>query len=55
MKVDAFIAGVGTGGTIVGISRALKKAHNSDCIVVGVDPVRVILTAYIVALLTCNV
>ncbi|KAF8555880.1 pyridoxal phosphate-dependent enzyme, beta subunit [Imleria badia] len=38
MKVDAFIAGAGTGGTITGISRALKKTHNSDCIVVGVDP-----------------
>lgn len=39
MKVDTFIAGAGTGGTITGVSRALKKAHNSDCIVVGVDPV----------------
>ena len=40
MKADAFIAGAGTGGTITGISRALKKTHNSDCVVVGVDPVR---------------
>ncbi|KAF8555968.1 pyridoxal phosphate-dependent enzyme beta subunit [Imleria badia] len=39
MKVDAFVAGVGTGGTITGISSALKKTHNSDCVVVGVDPV----------------
>lgn len=39
MKVDALIAGAGTGGTITGISRALKKTHNSDCIVIGVDPV----------------
>ena len=42
MKVDAFIAGAGTGGTITGVSRALKKTHNSDCVVVGVDPVRVV-------------
>ncbi|KAJ7577090.1 tryptophan synthase beta subunit-like PLP-dependent enzyme [Mycena floridula] len=37
-KVDVFIAGAGTGGTISGVSRALKKSHNKDCIVVGVDP-----------------
>ncbi|KAI9456921.1 tryptophan synthase beta subunit-like PLP-dependent enzyme [Boletus coccyginus] len=43
MKVDAFIAGAGTGGTITGVSRALKKTHNSDCVVVGVDPVGSIL------------
>lgn len=39
MKVDAFVAGAGTGGTITGVSRALKKTHNADCIVVGIDPV----------------
>lgn len=38
-KVDAFIAGAGTGGTITGISRAIKKGHNPKCVVVGVDPV----------------
>ncbi|KAF8448961.1 tryptophan synthase beta subunit-like PLP-dependent enzyme [Boletus edulis BED1] len=43
MKVDAFIASAGTGGTITGISRALKKTHNPDCIVVGIDPVGSIL------------
>jgi len=43
MKVDAFIAGAGTGGTITGVSRALKKTHNSDCIIVGVDPIGSIL------------
>ncbi|CDO76302.1 hypothetical protein BN946_scf184917.g18 [Trametes cinnabarina] len=37
-KVDVLIAGAGTGGTITGISRAIKKTHNKDCIVVGVDP-----------------
>ncbi|KAL4242589.1 Cysteine Synthase/Cystathionine Beta-Synthase [Abortiporus biennis] len=37
-KVDVLVAGAGTGGTITGISRAIKKKHNSQCIVVGVDP-----------------
>jgi len=37
-KVDALIAGAGTGGTVTGLSRAIKKKHNKDCIVVGVDP-----------------
>jgi len=37
-KVDVVICGAGTGGTITGISRAMKKSHNTDCIVVGVDP-----------------
>ncbi|KAJ7281507.1 tryptophan synthase beta subunit-like PLP-dependent enzyme [Mycena rebaudengoi] len=37
-KVDVVIAGAGTGGTISGISRAIKKSHNADCIIVGVDP-----------------
>ncbi|KAF7308750.1 Serine/threonine-protein kinase Tel1 [Mycena kentingensis (nom. inval.)] len=36
-KVDVIVAGAGTGGTITGVSRVLKK-HNADCIVVGVDP-----------------
>ncbi|TFY53196.1 hypothetical protein EVJ58_g9583, partial [Rhodofomes roseus] len=31
-KVDALIAGAGTGGTITGLSRAIKKAHNKSCI-----------------------
>jgi len=37
-KVDALVASAGTGGTITGISRALKKEHNPKCVVVGVDP-----------------
>ncbi|CAE7228163.1 unnamed protein product [Rhizoctonia solani] len=36
-RVDVFVAGAGTGGTISGTARALKK-HNKDCTVVGVDP-----------------
>ncbi|KAG6869244.1 hypothetical protein C0993_009109 [Termitomyces sp. T159_Od127] len=37
-KVDVVVAGAGTGGTVTGISRAIKKNHNKDCVVVGVDP-----------------
>ncbi|KAI6126412.1 pyridoxal phosphate-dependent enzyme beta subunit [Pisolithus croceorrhizus] len=43
LKVDAFVAGAGTGGTITGVSRALKKDHNPQCIVVGVDPIGSVL------------
>ena len=36
-NIDFFVAGVGTGGTITGVSRFLKK-EGSDCSVVGVEP-----------------
>lgn len=38
-KIDAFVGGAGTGGTVTGISRAIKKVHNPDCVIVAVDPV----------------
>jgi len=38
-KVDVFVSGAGTGGTVSGVARGIKKAHNPDCVVVGVDPV----------------
>jgi len=39
-KVDVFVGGAGTGGTVSGVAKGIKKAHNRDCVVVGVDPVR---------------
>lgn len=36
-KVDIFVAGVGTGGTITGTARALRK-HNPKVHIVGVEP-----------------
>ena len=36
-KVDVFVAGVGTGGTICGVARALKK-HNPEVYIVAVEP-----------------
>ena len=36
-EVDVFVAGVGTGGTVCGVARALKK-HNPDIYIVAVEP-----------------
>lgn len=36
-KVDTFVAGVGTGGTITGTGRYLKE-RNSEILIVGADP-----------------
>lgn len=37
-NVDIFVAGVGTGGTITGTTRYLKKVANKDIISVAVEP-----------------
>lgn len=36
-QIAAFVAGVGTGGTVCGVARALKK-HNPDVYVMAVEP-----------------
>ncbi len=38
-QLDAFVAGIGTGGTVTGVGRALKK-HNPEILVIGVEPSR---------------
>lgn len=36
-KLDAFVASVGTGGTLLGVAQTLKK-HNPDILIIGVEP-----------------
>lgn len=38
-KVDIFVAGVGTGGTLTGVGEVLKD-HNPDTVIVAVEPLR---------------
>ncbi len=37
-KVDVFVAGIGTGGTITGVSRYFKQVRNQSLLSVGVEP-----------------
>ena len=39
-KVDAFVAGVGTGGTVSGVARALREALGGSVRIVAVEPAR---------------
>ena len=36
-RVDIFVAGVGTGGTLIGVAKRLKDTY-PDCKIVGVEP-----------------
>ena len=36
-QVDAFVAGIGTGGTITGVGRRMKE-RNPETLIVGVEP-----------------
>jgi cysteine synthase A len=38
-KVDIFVSGVGTGGTITGVSRFLKKTKGANVVSVAVEPI----------------
>ncbi|MCC7364166.1 MAG: cysteine synthase A [Dehalococcoidia bacterium] len=39
-RLDAFVAGVGTGGTITGVGRLLREKFGKDVAVVAVEPAR---------------
>ncbi len=39
-RVDAFVAGVGTGGTITGVGHLLRETFGQDVLIVAVEPAR---------------
>jgi len=39
-KIDAFVAGVGTGGTITGVGEVLREKLGKDVLIVAVEPTR---------------
>ena len=39
-RVDAFVAGVGTGGTITGVGHLLRETFGADVLIVAVEPSR---------------
>ncbi|NCC22644.1 MAG: cysteine synthase family protein [Alphaproteobacteria bacterium] len=38
LKIEALVQGVGTGGTLIGVSQALKQWHNPDAKVFAMEP-----------------
>jgi len=38
IKIDAIVQGVGTGGTLIGVTRALRQWHNPDVKVFAMEP-----------------
>lgn len=38
VKIDAIVQGMGTGGTLIGVARALRKAHNPNLKVCAIEP-----------------
>lgn len=38
MKIDAIVQGVGTGGTLIGVSQALRRWHNPEVKVFAMEP-----------------
>ena len=39
-RIDAFVAGVGTGGTVTGVGRRLREAYGGRVLIVAVEPAR---------------
>lgn len=41
-KVDLFVSGIGTGGTLMGISKRLKKVYGTKCVALEPDSLRIL-------------
>ena len=47
IKVDAFVSGIGTGGTLIGIGKRLKEKYNTDIYALEPDTMSLIKTGNI--------